>query len=404
MMTTSVDQTPSRLVMSAVLLMASMTIMANATIAPSLPGLKAHFADVPGIDTLSPLVLSLPSLAIVLTAGVWGWMVDRYNRQTLLLVSGGLYALGGTSGLWAASIETMLVGRFVLGLGVAGTMTLGMTWGADLWQGPARARFLGFQGAAMSAGGIVVMLLGGAAALLHWRGAFAVYLLVLPMVAVATVALAPYVAQRVARAADIARNPRMISTSQFPWRSFGFVGSLAFLFMAVFYVMPTRLPFLMEDRSITNTLLMAAVMASMTLAAIPGALLYGRIRQYLSAIAVFGWSYVLMGVGIVIVALADGAGGMLIGPLIMGAGMGPSMPNYTTYFMANVPPDLRGRASGLLTTAFFAGQFASPLVSAPLVAQYGLPGAFEVLGAVIIVVGAGLLSFGAMRRGAVGAV
>jgi MFS family permease len=117
-----------------------------------------------------------------------------------------------------------------------------------------------------------------------------------------------------------------------------------------------------------------------------------------SAIAVFGWSYVLMGAGIVIVALADGALGMCIGVLVLGAGMGPSMPNYTTYFMATVPPDLRGRASGLLTTAFFAGQFASPLVSAPLVVWFGLEGAFEVLGAVIIAVGAGLLAYGTWQR------
>jgi MFS family permease len=400
-MITSVDATPSRLVTIAVLLIASMTIMANATIAPSLPGLKAHFADVAGIDTLSGLILALPSLAIVLTAGLWGWLLDRYNRQWLLIASGILYALGGTSGLWAVNIEQMLAGRFVLGIGVAGTMTLGMTWGADLWQGPARARFLGFQGAAMSAGGIVVMLAGGAAALVHWRGAFAVYLLVLPVVALATVALAPYVAQRTARAAEAVR---MASTSQFPWRNFGFVGSLAFLFMAVFYVMPTRLPFLMAERGITNTLMIAATMACMTLAAIPGALLYGRIRQYVSAMAVFGWSYVLMGAGIVIVALSAGAGGMLVGALVMGVGMGPSMPNYTTYFMAAVPPDLRGRASGLLTTAFFAGQFASPLVSAPLVARFGLAGAFEVLGAVIIVLGAALLGYGATRRGVAQAV
>jgi MFS family permease len=242
-----------------------------------------------------------------------------------------------------------------------------------------------------------VMLLGGAAALIDWRGAFAVYLLVLPVVAVATVALAPYVAQAAAGAA------RGTVASAFPWRSFAFVGPLAFLFMAVFYIMPTRLPFLMEERAITNTLLIAAVMACMTLAAIPGALLYGRIRQYMSAIAVFGWSYVLMGVGLVIVALADGVVGMFAGTLIMGVGMGPSMPNYTTYFMTSVPPDLRGRASGLLTTAFFAGQFASPLVSAPLVGWFGLKIAFEVLGAVIVVVGAALLLWGAARREGVAA-
>ena len=39
--------------MLAVLFMASMTIMANTTIVSSLPGLRSHFSDVDGIDTVS---------------------------------------------------------------------------------------------------------------------------------------------------------------------------------------------------------------------------------------------------------------------------------------------------------------------------------------------------------------
>ena len=119
-------------------------------------------------------------------------MPGRFVTVAVLLIASGLlYAIGGTSGLWAGSLELMLIGRVILGLGVAGTMALAMTWGSDLWQGPARARFMGLQGASMSAGGIVVMLLGGAAAAVHWRGAFAVYGIVIPVVIVALIALAP---------------------------------------------------------------------------------------------------------------------------------------------------------------------------------------------------------------------
>ena len=67
------------------------------------------------------------------------------------------------------------------------------------------------------------------------------------------------------------------------------------------------------------------------------------------------------------------------------------MPNYTTWFMARVPESQRGRASGLLTTAFFLGQFVSPLVSAPLVSAFGLSGAFGVLGLALVVLGFGLV-------------
>jgi hypothetical protein len=50
---------PSQAVTAAVLLLGGMTVMANATVSPSLPALRAHFADVPGIDTLAGLVVTL---------------------------------------------------------------------------------------------------------------------------------------------------------------------------------------------------------------------------------------------------------------------------------------------------------------------------------------------------------
>jgi MFS family permease len=90
---------PSALVTASIMMLSAMTIMANATISPSLPALREHYADVPGIETLAGLLLTLPSAAIVLSASLMGWLADRLDRQKLLLASGLLYALGGTSGL-----------------------------------------------------------------------------------------------------------------------------------------------------------------------------------------------------------------------------------------------------------------------------------------------------------------
>ena len=387
---------PGRGLTISVLLLASLTIMANATIAPSLPGLKEHFADVAGIDTLSGLLLSLPSLAIVATAGLFGWLADRQDRQKLLAIAAVLYAVGGTSGLWAQTLPQMLLGRLVLGVGVAGTMTLGMAWAADLWQGPARARFLGLQGAAMSGGGIVVMLLGGALASLQWRGAFAVYALVIPVVIFALAMVAPHA--RAANAGRAIKAQAAAVAEVFPWRAFAFVGTLAFVFMITFYIMPTRLPFLLHDLGVVSPAVVGAIMASMTLVSIPGALAYGRMRAHLSAITIFALSFGLMGVGLVVVSQATGMGMVIAGVVIMGLGMGPAMPNYTTYFMGFVPPSQRGRASGLMTTAFFAGQFASPLMTAPLVGGFGLGGAFGVVGLALMVLGAGLFGYRLTQR------
>lgn len=388
---------PPTLVSVSVLLLAAMTIMANATIAPSLPGMKAHFADVPGIDTLTGLILTLPSAAIMLTAGLAGWLADRVSRQALLILAAVLYAVGGSSGLWAESLTQLLIGRAVLGVGVAFTMTLALAWGADLWQGPVRARMMGVQGAFISGGGIVVIILGGVLATLHWRGAFSAYLLVLPVTLLALVKLAPYARRLTARRADAAAHPAA-AAEPFPWAVFAFVGPLAFLFMAAFYAMPTRMPFLLEGLGVTNTALVGIIMATLTMASMPGALAYGRIRQRLSAMAVFALSFALMGLGMVVISQATGIAGVVIGTVIAGAGMGPSMPNYTTYLMASVPALQRGRASGLLTTAFFAGQFAAPLLAAPLVHLFGLAGMFEALGFFQIALAGGLAVLAARGR------
>ena len=52
----------------------------------------------------------------------------------------------------------------------------------------------------------------------------------------------------------------------------------------------------------------------------------------------------------------------------------------------------------MLTTAFFAGQFASPLITAPLVGTLGLPDVFEALALAQLVL-AGILGLAALRAG-----
>lgn len=393
--------TPGPFVTVSVLLLASLTIMANATISPSLPGLKANFADTPGIETLTGLVLTLPSLAIIFAAAIFGVLADRMSRALLLIIAGLLYAFGGASGLIAETLPQLLAGRLVLGIGVAGAMTLALAWGSDLWHGPARARFLGMQGAAMSAGGIVVIILGGYLSLLHWRGAFAAYLLGLPIALAALIALRPYARHR---DASFPIAPGEEQDGPFPWGVYAFVGVLAFLFMGTFYVLPTRIPFRLEEMGTTNTLVVGMLMAVVTVAAIPGSLIYGWCRRLFSPMTIFAAAFALMALGLFLVSQADTHGVMALGLMICGFAMGPAMPNFTTYLMAFVPAAARGRASGLLTTAIFAGQFCSPFISAPFVSRFGLVGGFLAL-AIILAIVAIALTFGALaERRSVGTV
>ena len=102
----------------AILGISSLTVMANATIAPALPGLRDHFGDTPGIETLAGLVVTLPSLFVVLTAGLFGILADRFDKRPLVMLSMVTWISGGSQSVEQAGV--MAAGR--AGRGVQNSM------------------------------------------------------------------------------------------------------------------------------------------------------------------------------------------------------------------------------------------------------------------------------------------
>ncbi|PRY92067.1 putative MFS family arabinose efflux permease [Hasllibacter halocynthiae] len=373
---------PGPAITAIVLAVSCLTIMANATIAPSLPGLAAAFADVPNIETLSGLVLSLPSLAIVLTAGLAGALADRIERKWLLAAAMALYAAGGASGLVATTLPQLLAGRVLLGIGVAGTMTVATILAAEYWSGAARVRLMGRQAAAMSAGGIAFLLLGGLLAGLSWRGPFAIYLAALPLALAVMLGL-------LGRAAPA--GPAPDGAAPMPWRVVARIGALAFFTMAMFYVIPTRLPFLLTEIGIDAPLAAGAAIAAVTAASTLSALAFPALRARMGPQAIFGASFLLMAAGYALIATAGGLPQVIAGTLVVGFGLGATMPNQLSWLMAEVPEAARGRAAGLLTTLVFAGQLASPLLAGLLATAFPLGAVFGLFAAVLALLGAILL-------------
>ena len=384
---------PTSAVAAAVLLASSLTIMANATIAPSLPGLADAFADTPDIVALSALALSLPSLTVVLSAGVFGWLADRVNPRRVLLGAMLLYALAGASGALAPSIEFLLGGRLLLGVGVAGTMTVATMLAGSLWRGAARERIMGLQFAATSAAGILILLGGGFLAELDWRAPFLVYLVALPIAAFAGLALRGAVPPR-AKASE--RPP----PSAFPWRAFAGIGALACFVMAAFYLIPTSLPFRLREIDVDAPSSAGIAIAAVTLAGLPGSLWFGRLRARAGPETIMAACFATITAGFLVIAAAGSLGTTVLGTLLVGLGLGPTFPNLTSWLMASMPEEVRGRASGLFTVAVFGGQFLSPVIGAAIAARIGLAGTFGAFAAALALVAAGMFALGRRRGGA----
>ena len=380
---------------TAVLALAALPVLANATIAPSLPGLARAFADVPRIQTLAALVLSLPSLAVVLTAVFFGLAADRFGHRRLLVVVLLAYALGGTSGALAQTMPQILAGRLVLGIGVAGTLTLATQMAATFWQGPERARLMGWQGAAISAVGIASLILGGALAEASWRAPFTIYLAALPLAAFAW-AVVPR-GKGGAGGGPVAEDGAD-PDAPFPWAVLALTGGVLFAVMVFMFLAATRLPFLLGDIGVNSPGLIGLTLSLMTVASFPGGLFYGKVRARVEPRAIATVALTLMAAGYAVISQAETLPIIMLGILVTGSGLGLVIPNQNLWLMTYVPDGARGRAAGLMTMLLFAGQFSSPLISGAMLGWLDLRGVFLAFAVALGAVAAGLAFGGAGRR------
>lgn len=179
----------SNLIRGVLLVASSLTVLAGAILAPSLPAIQAYFQDVPNVELLARLVLTMPALMIGVVGLFAGVLVDRFGRKNVMATGMVLYVLAGTSGLYLDNMYALLVFRAFMGIAVAGIMTSATTLIGDYFEGSARQKFLGYQAAFMAFGGTAFVTLGGVLANESWRYPFGLYFIALILLPVAMYAL-----------------------------------------------------------------------------------------------------------------------------------------------------------------------------------------------------------------------
>lgn len=380
---------PSPLLRGTLLAASSLTVMAGATIAPALPAMAAHFSAVPNAELLARLALTLPGLAIALTAPFAGWALDRWGRKRLLAVAVLLYGVVGPGAYFLDSLPLILCTRVVLGLAVAVISTAVTALIADYFDEAERAKFLGKQAAAMALGGVVFLTGAGALAGIGWRLPFLVYLAalgVLPfVVAVVRDRYATRASGRPGRAGESA-GPAAIDAAAPALRVFAPIYLAGVALMAAFYMVPSQIPFHLEAVTGAGPERSGTAIAASTLFSAIGSAGYGRVSQWMGGgpRGMIGLACGLIGVGYLGVASAGSYPGVLGALALGGVGLGFIMPSLTIWTTAVAPEAVRGRALGGLTTSIFLGQFLSPLVVQPVAARVGLGAAFGLAGGLLL--------------------
>jgi MFS family permease len=377
--TSGANAEASRAMKALLLAISSLTVMAGATIAPGLPGMRETFADMAGADALVRLVLTLPALFIGLAAGPAGAFLDRVGRVRMLFFAMLLYVAAGTSGTWVDSLPMLLVGRAMLGVSIAAVMTATSTIVGDAFTGIARSRYLGVQSAFMAFGGVLFLTLGGALASIGWRAPFFVYLLAVPLLPLIFVVLrgAPGTA-----AAPKREGPRV----PIPWGTIGLPIATAFAGMALFSLVPVQIPFLLKQTGFGGAAVTGFAIATMTLTGGIASLQYRRLAARVSREVIAATTFGLMGLGYLVVAFAPNLGIVVLGLALAGLGTGLLMPNMNEWTMHATAGDVRPRALGVLNACLFGGQFVSPFLFAPFLELASLQTLFAGAAGVLVVI------------------
>jgi MFS family permease len=353
----------------------SMSVLGAVLIAPVLPLMAQHFADVPGVAVLVPIVLAVPALVIGLTAGFAGVIVDRLGRMRVLQVALVVYAIAGTAPLYLDDLGAIIASRVVVGLCEAAIMTAATTLMGDYWTGERRNRYLGLQATVASLSAVVFVAVGGLLGASGWRAPFWMYLLSIVLVLpIARVLWNP----SPAGGTRAARTP-------VPWAAIAAPCAVTLFGGVVFYALIVQLSYVLDGIGVTSPGVIGAAVALMSVATAIGGAVFGRLsRAALRSLLVV--EFALSGVGLLVVFLASAVPVVVAGAVVTGFGTGLMLPTLLTWAVRDLEFAQRGRGTGVWTGAFFIGEFASPLVVAAIAAPAGgLQPALAVLGVLSLV-------------------
>ena len=356
------------------LLLAMMTMMSNVAVVTILPHLSEIYKEVDHIEFLSRMMITLPSLAIAILAPFLGNLVYKHGKRKSAIFGLFFFAFTGTAGLYLEGIYALLISRFLLGIAIAILMIVSTSLIGDYFKGEERHKFMGLQSAFVSIGGIFFIVGGGMLSDINWRYPFAIYGIGFIILLFAMKYIVEYSYQ------SNVEDEEEVAHKLYP------IYVMAFILMAVFYILPTQFPYLMINIFNATGEKTGLIIASAFVFNAIGALSFAPLKKHFDFSTIYMIGMGIIAIGFIGISQVQELNYFFITSPIIGLGGGILMTNITVWLLHYAHSTKRVKATAYLTSSLFLGQFFSPIITYPIVHYFGIVDFFKVMGLGLLVV------------------
>ncbi len=340
---------PTRLTLITLLFSSMLILMGGAAVAPALPAIGEAFGSYDPV--MINLIITLPSLAIAITGIGIGMLADRMGKVRVLLISLLIFALSGLTGFFLQDLYAILVGRFFVGIGIAGITCTTTALISEYYGGISRVRVLSYQTAAMGIGVLILETTGGALAAFGWHYPFLIYGLGLMFAMMAIVSMK--------EPAHVSEGPGIAHAEV--RKTDGTV--VAFCYLAIFFamlmmfIMPSKLPDYMFETLGASALTSGLFLGALGVCTCVTALLYRRISSVMDRRLMVATGFLLIFVSYGLFILPPSYATTFISVCLIGAGMSFITPPVVDLLVEQVMHTNSGKIMGGYSTLLSLGQF-----------------------------------------------